>query len=249
MPENPFFKKFADEYSKSKSHKMGRDLIILDEMINNGANNCLDVATGTGFTALELSKKCKSVLAIDQTQSMINKAKDLIDSKGIHNVNFLTTDFENFESRLKYDIITIRRALHHFKYKDIFFKKCNEILNMNGNLIIVDMVSPENDFQDLFNKLETLRDKTHIGALKEKDYEDYFQKFGFKDIDKKIVVEDLSFSEWLYPIKENSEIASQCLNFLNNLGADDLKIIGYDKDNKIIHKSRIIVKAEKIKEI
>jgi len=249
MPENPFFKTYANEYSKSKSHKTGNDLVVLDEMINFRSGNCLDVATGTGFTALELSKKCKNVIAIDQTQSMIDKAKELMDSNGVHNVNFLNTDFEKFESRLKYDIITIRRALHHFNDKDIFFKRSNELLKINGYLIIVDMLSPENDVQDLFNKLERIRDRTHVGALKDKDYEYYFKKFGFKIIEKKTVTEDMSFSEWLYPIKENSEIASQCFNFLKNLRDDDLKILGYDMKNQIIHKKRIIVKAEKIKEI
>jgi len=101
MPENPFFKNYANEYSKSKSHKTGNDLVVLDEMINFRSDNCLDVATGTGFTALELSKKCKNVIAIDQTQSMIDKAKELMDSNGVHNVNFLNTDFEKFESRIE----------------------------------------------------------------------------------------------------------------------------------------------------
>jgi len=67
VPDNPFFKNFAEEYSKSKSHRYGDDLTILSNLRGEDNEVCLDIAAGTGFTTIELSKRCKRVIALDQT--------------------------------------------------------------------------------------------------------------------------------------------------------------------------------------
>ncbi len=249
MTENPFFKNFANEYSKSKSHKFGEDLTLLDQMIEGGVEKCLDIATGTGFTALVLSKKCKMVVAIDQTSSMADKASELFRSNNLNNIELRIVNFEDFSSDYEFDVITIRRALHHFKDKDIFFKKANHLTKMNGSLIIADMISPENDSLDIFNALERLRDPTHVGALKENNLKSYLEKYGFKILDSRISIEDLSFSDWLYPVDPSSEIGKKCREFLEDLDEISLHNIGYDPHKGTLHKKRIIVRGKKVKEL
>jgi len=74
-----FFNKNADSYATSKSHANDDDLKILINSLNLKNNYiALDIATGTGFTAIELAKHVNKVFAIDITDNMINKAKNLL---------------------------------------------------------------------------------------------------------------------------------------------------------------------------
>lgn len=245
MTDNPFFKNYADEYARSVSHKSGEDLFYLSNMVENNKDICLDVATGTGYTAIELSKKCRKVVALDQTAAMLEKAKELARSKGVTNIEFVNMDFEKFNPAVKFDVITIRRALHHFTDKELFFRKCNSILVEGGLLIIADMLSPERDDKDIFNKLERIRDPTHVSALKERDYNDLSQKFGFEFSDKITSVEKMTVEDWLYPLKRDTEAGKRCIEFLNEIDEDTANSINYDRLNRRIFKQRIIIKFKK----
>ncbi|MCY0851672.1 MAG: class I SAM-dependent methyltransferase, partial [Thermoplasma acidophilum] len=150
MSDNPFFEKYADGYAKSISHAKGQDLDLLIAAIPDNLDLCLDVATCTGFTAAALSGKCRKVIAIDETENMIEKAKDLMANRKIDNVELVKTSFENYTTDQKFDAITIRRALHHFVNKDAFFEKASNLLSPRGIIAIADMVSPEDDNEDNF---------------------------------------------------------------------------------------------------
>ncbi|BAB60058.1 hypothetical protein [Thermoplasma volcanium GSS1] len=242
MSDNPFFKKFAEDYAKSKSHEKGQDLTELLGLINTHRDTCLDVATGTGFTAASISQICAHVTALDETRAMIEQAQSLIESRATKNVKFVLSTFEDFDDG-KFDLITCRRALHHFKDKEAFFKKARTMLNPGGILAIADMVSPANDRKDNFNVLERIRDPTHIGALKVEEMIKLFEENNFQDIKYKIITEELTFEEWLYPITKESEVGKKCLEFLNSLSTEELNQIRLDANRLTLSKQRIVIAA------
>ena len=245
MDDNPFFKKYANDYSKSKSHRYGEDLKILVSMIPENLDLCLDVATGTGFTAVEISKNCKNVIALDETENMLSKARELMNDKNIKNISFVKSSFESYVTDLKFDLITIRRAFHHFKDKNFFMEKAHELLKNGGFLIIADMLAPDNDIDDNFNRLERIRDETHVGALRLDEYISLAKEHGFSILSLKTNVEKLSFINWLYPVKMESETGKKCFEFIKSLNNDELLRIGFDINSMSINKKRIIIKMEK----
>jgi ubiquinone/menaquinone biosynthesis C-methylase UbiE len=245
MSDNAFFKKYADGYAKSISHSRGKDLNILLAALPNRSNLCLDVATGTGFTAAAISQICDRVIAIDETKAMIDKAKRLMEDSGIKNVEFVKTAFEDYKPVGKFDVITIRRALHHFKDKDKFFEISRNLLNDKGILAITDMVSPEDDIYDDINTLERIRDPTHVGALKVSEYRKMAEKHRMKIIMLKTDKEDFKFEEWIYPVPMDSDASRNSLAFLKGLPPDHLKNIGFDMENLILKKNRIIITLSK----
>ncbi|MCL4344490.1 MAG: methyltransferase domain-containing protein [Nitrososphaerota archaeon] len=245
MADNPFFKEYAEGYAKSKSHASGSDLFRLVSIVKKNSNLCLDIATGTGFTAAELSKRCRKVVAIDETENMIRKAVELMNQLKIKNVEFIKSNLENFETADKYDVITIRRALHHFQNKDLFFKKCHTLLKDDGVLIIADMISPEEDTEDNFNKLERIRDPTHVGALKLSEYYEFAEKYGYSIRYEDTVIEDLGFEEWLYPVPLSSDTGKNCLEFISQLSDDQLANMHYDRNKMVLSKHRVIIALSK----
>jgi ubiquinone/menaquinone biosynthesis C-methylase UbiE len=245
MSDNPFFKKYADGYVKSISHARGKDLSLLIAALPDRSNLCLDVATGTGFTAAAISRICDRVIAIDETEAMIAKAKRLMEDSGIKNVEFVKAAFEDYKPDDKFDVITIRRALHHFKDKDKFFEKSRNLLNDKGILAIADMVSPEEDLYDDFNTLERIRDPTHAGAPKVSEYRRMAEKHHMKIISLKTEIEDFKFEEWISPVPMDSDASRNCLAFLESLAPDRLRNIHFDMENLILKKDRIIITLSK----
>ena len=69
-----FFTRHAEGYAKSKGHASGPDLTaLIDALDPKSFEVALDVATGTGFTAMELSRRLKSVVATDITEKMLDE--------------------------------------------------------------------------------------------------------------------------------------------------------------------------------
>lgn len=67
-----FFGKNTDKYVKSESHEKGGDLYRLLALLEPHASDIAgDFATGTGFTAIALSKHVNKVFAIDITEKML----------------------------------------------------------------------------------------------------------------------------------------------------------------------------------
>lgn len=246
MSDNPFFKDFAKHYSRSDSFKTGNDLKILISLLPEKMNRALDVATGTGFVALELSRISSSVVALDPTGAMLSEAKKLISSNNVTNVEFVKSDYYSYDTFLKFDAITCRRALHHFDKKDQFFSKSKELLNENGILAISDMIVPESDSEDLLNKLERKRDPTHVAALNEGEFLFSIKSAGFRIVKSVIDSEQFSFEKWLSPVQTNSVNGIECKKFINNLSDEELKSFNFDRRTNTITKQRIIIAATPI---
>jgi len=65
---------------------------------------------------MELAKRVESVTAVDITEKMLEQARRLAAETGIKNLTFDLADAANlpYEPR-SFNIVTCRRAAHHFK--------------------------------------------------------------------------------------------------------------------------------------
>jgi ubiquinone/menaquinone biosynthesis C-methylase UbiE len=243
MSDNPFFNNFATHYSKNDSFKSGNDLKILLDLLPEKIQRSLDVATGTGFVAFELSKRSESVVALDLTEAMLSEAVKLISSNKVTNVDFVKSDYYSYNAFLKFDAITCRRALHHFDRKDLFFKKSKDLLKEDGVLVISDMIVPDSDKNDLLNKLERRRDPTHVGALNEGEFVFSLKSAGFRIIKSVVDKEQVSFEKWLSPVETNSVNGIECKKFVNDLSDEELKSINFDRSSSTMLKQRLIIAA------
>ena len=73
------FNNQAKFYSSSKTFSTGESLDILSNLFNKKKfKSGLDIGTGAGFAAFELSKSCEKVEATDISEGMINEAKKII---------------------------------------------------------------------------------------------------------------------------------------------------------------------------
>ncbi len=161
----------------------------------------LDVATGTGFTAIALAKKVGHVTGIDVTDEMLDQATRLARVKGATNVRFeLGNALKIGYPQSCFDIVTTRRATHHFKDVPLFLREARRVLRPGGRLGIVDMSPPEGA-EAFSNKIEILRDSSHVEAFTPQAWKAMVSRAGFRIVSAEVLGEPVSFEKWLYPVE------------------------------------------------
>ena len=197
-----FFGAHAQGYSKSQSHAHGADLArLLGALGPKAGDVALDVATGTGFTAVALAPLLSRVTGIDVTHEMLEEAKRLAASEGLTNITFelgdaldINADDESF------DIVTTRRATHHFADVPGFIREAKRVLKPGGRLGIVDMSPPEGA-ESFSNRIEKLRDSSHVEAFTPNKWKSMVSEAGLETFSSQVLDEQVSFEKWLSPMR------------------------------------------------
>lgn len=245
-----FFSKHAEGYSKSSSHASGRDLMILKEMLSHRRYHCaLDIATGTGFTAIGIAEFCDQVAGLDPTPAMLEEArKNASSDRNADKITFKEGQAEatGFDG-LTCDLVTCRRASHHFQDKLAFLIEAKRVLTDDGVLAIVDFVTPEEDENRYLDNLERIRDSSHVHAASESEWYDLLGQAGFELTEVQSDVEERTFGDWLYPVETNSSEGKKCLEYFER-NYEPLATAGvYDPEREMLIKKRIILLARKEK--
>lgn len=199
---NPFFTDHARHYTASTSHAQGSDLIRLVTLLNPRSGlRVLDVATGTGHTALALADAGAEVTGLDPTPAMLDEARGLARACGLADrVRFVEGVAEALPfPDATFDIVTCRRAAHHFPDIPLAVREMARVLRPGGSLGIADMC-PEAEVQAMVNRLERLRDATHAAALDVTAWDDAVRGAGLDLAAQEISVEELTLPAWLAPV-------------------------------------------------
>jgi ubiquinone/menaquinone biosynthesis C-methylase UbiE len=142
----------------------------------------LDVATGTGHTAFAFAPHVKEIIATDITPEMLAEGKRLKAELGIRNVEFVIAEVHRMPFRGgAFDIVTCRRAAHHFMNIDKALLEMMRVLDIGGRLIIDDRSVPEDDFVDAtLNRLDVLHDASHVREYRPSEWVRVMQDAGFE---------------------------------------------------------------------
>jgi SAM-dependent methyltransferase len=169
-------------YTTSASHTDQQVLSRVVEMARPESSwIALDVATGTGHTAFALAPHIRSVIGIDLTSEMLAEAEQLRSRLSRFNVTFQIADVHNlpFEDST-FDLITCRRAAHHFAAIDRSLGEMRRVLKPGGRVVIDDRSVPEDDFVDrCMNFLDTCHDESHVREYRPSEWKQMLQRAGF----------------------------------------------------------------------
>lgn len=168
-------------YTTSPVHA---DKAVLDRLVElarpRPTDRVLDVATGTAHTALAFAPHVAHVLATDITPEMMAQGERLRAERGIEKVEFRVADahalpFENGS----FDIVTCRRAAHHFVDVAWALREMVRVLTPGGRLIIDDRSVPADDFADAtLNRLDWLHDHSHVRQYRPSEWRSMMQDAG-----------------------------------------------------------------------
>ena len=170
-------------YAGSPVHK---DPEVLKSVVKlatpNSGSLALDVATGSGHTAAALAAHVAGIVCVDITPQMIAEAEKLTVELGLANVRFCLANAHALPFRDRvFDIVTCRRAAHHFSDVAQALREMKRVLRSDGRLVLDDRSLPEDDFADsCMNELDRLHDESHVREYRPSQWRSLLEASGFE---------------------------------------------------------------------
>ena len=172
---------------------------IIDTLGLNGSENVLDVATGTGILARDLSPHVVHVTGIDVTPEMLAQARQITAESGSANLAFDEGDAASLPyPDDSFDLVISRIAIHHFEDPEVELREMRRVCKPTGRVTIVDITASDDpDIADAHNRLERLRDPSHTTSFSLADLSALAQRSGLNVIttSENRAVRDLD--EWM----------------------------------------------------
>ena len=193
------FGKSAEHYVTSSTHSSGTDLALLPNWLEIRSDSLvLDIATGGGHAAKALAPHAAHVFATDLTVEMLEAAKKHLNPLA-DNIFYIAADAESlpFLSNT-FDAVTCRIAAHHFPNPHLFVKEAARVLKPGGRFLLIDNIASEDPDLDAFvNRLESLRDHSHVRSYTVSQWKGWFKKSGFNLVREDMRKKKLSYPEWV----------------------------------------------------
>ncbi|HEV3313262.1 MAG TPA: class I SAM-dependent methyltransferase [Chloroflexota bacterium] len=189
----------ANAYVVSCVHAAGADLDLLVAWAEaSPEKSLLDVATGGGHTALAMSRLYGSVVATDITQPMLDASSVFHRSKGVNNVTYEIADAEAlpFDDE-SFDAVSCRIAPHHFPKPARFVSEAARVLKPGGIFLFEDSIVPgDPDLGHALNRVEWLRDESHVRSLGEAEWTSLIERAGLHVEERTIDRKRRDLADW-----------------------------------------------------
>ena len=209
------FHRQAAEYARSPAHFNAESLRMIGRLAREQRFSvAVDIATGPGFTAFEVSDTAGTVLATDPAIGMLQQARRLATERGHGNVAVAALEAENMPFRDRsIGLVTVRAAPHHFADVDRFLRESRRVLQPGGAFILSDTSSPESAKAAAWmDNVERRRDPTHVHNLSFAEWRDSIARAGLKiDFEGSARVE-LSLRDWMERSGTPADEAQRLLN-------------------------------------
>jgi ubiquinone/menaquinone biosynthesis C-methylase UbiE len=162
----------------------------------------LDVATGTGFTALGFAPQVASVVGADLSTGMLAQAEKRATELGIPNVSWVESHAEKMPfGDGSFDLVTVRIAPHHFTDVPAFLAETYRVLKPGGLFVLGDTTVPDDDPEaaDWQNTVEYERDRSHAENLSAEVWRHLTESAGFTVTDLEMLTGaiKMTLTPWL----------------------------------------------------
>jgi ubiquinone/menaquinone biosynthesis C-methylase UbiE len=188
----------AANYARSAFHA---DPARLQEVIDLSRPRledlALDVATGTGNTALALAPHVRKVIGLDLTREMLEQARSLSAGRGVANVEWLRGDACRLPfGHEVFDLYTVRAAPHHFHDLDAALAEAVRVLRPGGRACFVDCTPPR-AARDHLHPIEVARDPSHVLSLTLEEWMERLEAAGLRVETAQNLAVDWDFEGWM----------------------------------------------------
>jgi ubiquinone/menaquinone biosynthesis C-methylase UbiE len=189
----------AEAYLTSAAHANEAALARAVDVAKPQGGVVVDVATGAGHTAFAFAPHVDRVVATDITPEMLRVAIGAARKRGLDNINACFAFAEALPFRTgAITGVTCRLGAHHFHDVEQFAAETARVLKPGGWLLLVDIVGVEDDdADDLLDKIEVMRDRSHVRDYRDSVWEKLLHRHHFKIEFKEIIPKPLNAYDWL----------------------------------------------------
>ena len=183
MPEDvrASFGPVAANYARATFHTSSERLREVVELaLPQTDDMALDVATGTGNTALALAPFVRRVVGLDLTREMLDQARRVTFERGVTNAEWVIGNASRLPFTDKsFDLFTVRAAPHHFVDFDGFLNETFRVLKPGRTAAFVDC-APPTAARDVMHEVEVRRDPSHVRSLTVEEWVKGLEGAGFE---------------------------------------------------------------------
>lgn len=244
-----YFEAHARHYAVDRGQKAGSDLaLLLERLETRPPDRALDVGTAAGNTAAALAPRVASVTGLDLTPAMKAQFEAVVAAAGAANVRFETGDVEALPfPDGSFDVVTCRRALHHFPDPPRAMAEMARVLRPGGRAGFADMAAPEDPAAAaLFNGLERARDSSHAEALSPGRWRRLVEGAGFEVLAFETLLDRMPWARWISPIATGGPEDALARE---RLAAADpaarAAVVEGDADGLVFLKNRVVITARR----
>ena len=160
------FTRQAESYAKLTASARGVSASPFFDAIGPlETDRVLDVACGAGRLTISLAKLTQHVTGIDLTAAMIDKGRALQAETGVANVDWHVGDVLPLPfPDGTFSLVVSQAAFHHLIDPAAVLTEMARVCSGGGRVAVNDL-SPDAGKADAFNRIEKLRDPSHVRAL------------------------------------------------------------------------------------
>ncbi len=205
------------------------------------ADRVLEAAAGTCACGRSVAPFVCSVVCLDATPAMLAVGKEEAEKSGITNMQFVSGFVEEIPFPAEqFDIVMTRLAFHHFAEIEQPFAEMNRVLKPGGKLVIIDMEAAPEALRETEDRIETLRDPSHVKNRSKQELTSLFEKHGYTLARQESTAIPVSLKAWLAltqtPVDAEKEILAAMEEELR--GGNPTGFGPYRKDEEIYFEQR-----------
>jgi ubiquinone/menaquinone biosynthesis C-methylase UbiE len=175
------FTRQATPFSTAKTIASEEALRLLVEACGAGPDDTvLDVACGGGLVVCALAQVVRRAEGIDITPAMLDRARALAAEKGLTNTHWRQGDVLPLPyPDASFTIVTSRFTFHHFQDPLGVLREMKRVCAPGGRIAVVDTDASADPVKAAqFNRMELLRDPSHVRAMPAAELIDFFHAAG-----------------------------------------------------------------------
>ena len=159
----------------------------------------LDVACGPGTLVLAFAPRVQFARGIDLTLEMLRQAREFQRERLISNACFDLGDGEQLPyADGSFDLVTCQCSLHHLSEPELAVKEMVRVAKPEGRMMIIDSLAPESDAKfELHNRIEAIRDPSHVESLRLTTFLQIFDEMGLEVLRQTMKRRQRSFNHWM----------------------------------------------------
>jgi ubiquinone/menaquinone biosynthesis C-methylase UbiE len=160
--------------------------IVVEATDTRPTESVLDVACGPGLLACIYAKTARHVTGVDLVPAMIIKARERQKERGLKNLTWQVGPAAPLPfADGTFDIAVTRYSFHHFTHPEAVVGEMRRVCRPGGRIAVVDVfVSEDREQARLYDRMEMLRDPSHVRALPRADIERLIAQSGL-DVTKR----------------------------------------------------------------
>ncbi|MFO0846843.1 MAG: methyltransferase domain-containing protein, partial [Gemmataceae bacterium] len=161
------FTKQAEPFAAMPAHSDADIARLIVEATRVGpASRVLDVACGPGLVALRLAEAAGHVTGLDLTPAMLDKAKELQRGRGLANLSWELGRADALPyPDAAFDAVVTRFSFHHLLCPAEALAEMVRACRPGGRVVVCDVYTTSPAQAAEYDRLERLRDPSHVRAL------------------------------------------------------------------------------------